>query len=121
MTEKNEEYVPTLTEWDELVRLWARSRAVLSAALSPGVKARIAWTTKQFVEAHPGSVSSAIYAWLERNLKIGVESAPAADGVLAATRWHDEPTAVIRHVPRGAPRDPMQLSESPVARGPGRG
>ena len=95
MTE-NEEYVPTLTEWDELVLLWNRSRTMFS---SVGVTPRVAWVTKNFIEAHPGRAThQAVYAWLTTNLEIASGSSPALS--LKATALHDEITAVHVRVPR---------------------
>ena len=120
---ENKEYVPSLIEWDELGLLWGRSRTVLSATLSPGLQARIAWTTKQFIDAHPGTTGRAVYAWLERNLEIANGSAPPARDTLAATQWHDEPTAVLsKRTARGTPHEHIKIdpvTEPAVARRPG--
>lgn len=89
---ENKGYVPSLTEWDELVLLWNRSRTVMASTLAPNVKARIAWTAKQFVDAHPQASGRLVYAWLEGNLEIAAGSAPAILDVLSGTQWHDEPT-----------------------------
>ncbi len=89
---ENKEYSPTLTEWDELVLLWNRSRTVFASTLATNVKARIAWTTKNFVEKHPSVSYRAAYAWLEDNLEIA--KGTSASERLPTTNWHDEVTAV---------------------------
>lgn len=94
------EYVPTLIEWDELVLLWNRSRTVLSSTPGAGDTARLAWTTKQFIDAHPDAVGRAVYAWLAKNLEIANGSASPCD-TLAGTAWHDEPTVVLTKRARG--------------------
>lgn len=91
---ENKEYTPTLVEWDELVALWGRSKAMFAT----NVKARLAWTTKAFVRSHPAAAHGEVYAWLERNLEIAIGSKPVSER-LPATCWHDEITAVHK-VPR---------------------
>lgn len=107
---ENKEYVPSLTEWDELVLLWNRSRAVMASTLSPNVKARVAWTTKQFVDKHPQVYGRLVYAWLERNLEIAAGSAPVASEALVGTSWHDEPTAQHKRAARGTPHEHIKDS-----------
>lgn len=92
---ENKEYTPTLIEWDKLVLLWNRSKAMFASMLAPNVKARVAWTTKTFVENHPRTTYGAVYAWLERNLEIANGSAPVRER-LPGTAQHDEVTAVHR-------------------------
>lgn len=120
---ENKGYVPSLTEWDELVLLWNRSRTVMASTLAPSVKARIAWTAKQFVDAHPLASGHLVYAWLERNLEIAAGPAPISSETPAG-RWHDEPTAEHKYVARGTPHAHTKdhtISKPVVARGPGRG
>lgn len=95
---ENKEYSPSLIEWDELVLLWNRSKALFASTLAMNTKARVAWTTKNFIEKNPQVSYRAVYAWLERNLEIAKGSQPVSD-CLSATSWHDEITAVHR-VPR---------------------
>ncbi len=114
---ENKKYVPTLTEWDELVLLWNRSRTMFSSTLAVGVSPRLAWVTKNFVEAHPQAAHRDVYAWLTKNLEIAKGSSPVSD--LTATAWHDEPTAVHKRAPRGTPHEHITTSEaSAVADGP---
>lgn len=116
---ENKEYVPTLTEWDELVLLWARARAVLSSTLGSSATARIAWTTKQFIDAHPGVAGRAVYAWLERNLEIAKGSTPSSHDTLAGTQWHDEPTVVLsKRAARGTPHEHIKIDSEPKTRHP---
>lgn len=100
---ENKEYSPTPTEWDELVLLWNRSRAIFANTLSKGIQARIAWTTKNFVQSHPDVSLRGVYAWLERNLEIVKDSVPVASRP-PATGWHDAPTVVYR-MPRSTQND----------------
>lgn len=124
---ENKGFTPSLTEWDELVLWWNRSRTVLASTLAPNVKARIAWTTKQFIDAHPRASGRLVYAWLERNLEIAAGSAPItsdASDALAGTQWHDEPTVVLKRAARGTPHEHIKdvpISKPVVARGPGGG
>ena len=126
---ENKEYSPTPTEWDELVLLWNRSRAIFANALSKGIASRLAWTTKSFVQNHPDASHREVYAWLERNLEIAKDSVPVASR-LPEIGWHDAPTAVHRmrrstpngHLttPAGDPTgDPDPTEKPPVATGPG--
>lgn len=110
---ENKGFAPSLTEWDELVLLWNRSRTVMAATLAPNVKARIAWVAKQFVDGHPQIPGGLVYAWLERNLEIAVGSAPVAASVLAGTQWHDEPTVVHKRAARGTPHE--HIKDSPAS------
>jgi hypothetical protein len=120
---ENKEYVPTLTEWDELSVLWARSRAVLSSTLGLGAMARIAWTTKQFIDAHPDVAGRSVYAWLEKNLEIASRSAPFPRDTLGGTQWHEEPTVVLskQRAPRGTPHEHIKIDPTfqPKTRRPG--
>lgn len=115
------EYSPSLLEWDELVLLWNRSKAMFANSLATNVKARIAWTTKNFVVSHPTTVHGEVYAWLERNLEIATGSKPVSER-LPATRWHDEITAVYR-IPRSTSHGHITTqggaAASSVASGPG--
>jgi hypothetical protein len=116
-------YEPSLAEWDELVLLWGRSRLVMASILAPSVKARIAWTAKQFINAHSQVSCRLVYAWLERNLEIAAGSAPVDPGFLAGTRWHDEPTVEYKRAARGTPHEHIQNSpviKSIEASGPSR-
>jgi hypothetical protein len=113
-TVENEEYVPTLAEWDELVLLWNRSRTMFSSTLAIGVVPRAAWVTKNFVEAHPGRAPHrAVYAWLTKNLEVARGSSPASG--LKATVWHDEPTAVHKRASKGTPHEHITTSAGPDA------
>jgi hypothetical protein len=119
---ENKGYVPSLTEWDELVLLWNRSRTVMASTLAPSVKARIAWTAKQFVDAHPQAPGRLVYAWLESNLEIAAGSAPISSEALVGTRWHDEPTAEHKRAARGTPYEHIKdhsTSKPVVARSQG--
>lgn len=111
---ENEVYVPTLPEWDELVLLWNRSLTMFSSTLAVGVTPRVAWVTKNFVEAHPNLKHRDVYAWLTRNLEIANGSSPTPD--FKATPWHDEITAVHKRVSRGTPHEHITTSTDPGAR-----
>lgn len=100
--EEKKEFVPTLTEWDELVLLWNRSQAMFASRPGAGVTSRVAWVTKNFVETHQGSSHRLVWAWLTRSLEIARTSAPVFN--LRATASHDETTAVYR-IPRSTPHD----------------
>lgn len=113
MVEK-EEYVPTLTEWDELVLLWNRSRTMFSSTLAVGITPRISWVTKNFVEKHPQASHRDVYAWLTKNLEIARGSSPIAD--IKSTTWHDEPTVVHKRAARGTPHE--HITTSTVAASP---
>lgn len=92
---ENKEYSPSLVEWDELVLLWNRSKAMFANTLATNVRARIAWTAEAFVDSHPEVAPRAVYAWLERSLEIAKGSSPESDR-LPGTAQHDEVTAVHR-------------------------
>lgn len=92
---ESKEYSPTLVEWDELVLLWNRSKALFANTLATNVRARIAWTAEAFVESHPEIAPRAVYVWMERVLEVAKGSAPVADR-LPGTAQHDEVTAVHR-------------------------
>ena len=92
---ESKEYTPTLVEWDELVLLWNRSKAMFANTLATNVRARIAWTAEAFVDSHPEVAPRAVYAWLERSLETAKGSSPASDR-LPGTAQHDEVTAVHR-------------------------
>lgn len=108
---ENKEYSPSLVEWDELVMLWNRSKAMFASALVSNAKARIAWTTKLFVESHPNVTHAAVYVWLERNLEIARGSSPVRER-LPATIQHDEITAVHR-IPRSTHGHVTTLADDP--------
>lgn len=91
---ESKEYTPTSIEWDELVLLWNRSKAMFE---STNVHARIAWTAKTFVESHPEVTPRAAYVWLERNLEVAKGPPPVSDS-LPGTVQHDEVTAVHRNL-----------------------
>jgi hypothetical protein len=110
---ENKEYSPTLIEWDELVLLWSRSKTMFASTLATNVKARIAWTTKSFIEKHPDASYRAVYAWLEHNLEIASGSAPVSER-LPAIRQHDEITAVHR-TPRRTPHGRVTTTEGEPA------
>lgn len=76
---ESKEYSPTPAEWDELVLLWHRSGAIYASALTNGVKTRLAWTAKTFVDTHPDVTRRAVYAWLERNLEIARGPSPMGE------------------------------------------
>lgn len=95
---ENKWFSPTLVEWDELVSSWNQS-----GSFPMNLEARVAWVTKRFVESHSDVAYRAVYAWLERNLEIAKDSAPASDRVPAAPR-HEEITAVYR-MPRSTSND----------------
>jgi hypothetical protein len=99
---ESKEYTPTLIEWDELVLLWNRSKAMFANTLATNARARIAWTAEAFVESHPEITPRAVYAWLERNVEIARGTAPLGDR-LSGTAQHDEVTAVHR-IPRNIPQ-----------------
>lgn len=90
---ENKEYSPTSLEWDELVLLWNRSKAIFANTASTGVQARLAWTTKNFVESRPDASHRAVYAWLEQNLEIAKGPARSRS---PETGWSDVPTAVYK-------------------------
>lgn len=107
---ENKEYSPTLIEWDELVLLWNRSKVVFASTLATNTKARIAWTTKSFIEKNPNNSYRAVYVWLECNLEIARGSQPVSDR-LSATHQHDEITAVHK-IPRSTPHGPTTTTGS---------
>ncbi len=92
---ENKEYSPTSAEWDELVLLWNRSKAIFDNTISTGVQARLAWTTKNFVESHPDASHRAVYAWLERSLEIAKGPVPMSSRP-SEIGWSDVPTVVYR-------------------------
>jgi hypothetical protein len=110
---ENKEYSPTSAEWDELVLLWNRSKAIFANMISTGVQARLAWTTKNFVESRPDASHRAVYAWLERNLEIARGAAPTSERQ-STTRPHDEITAVHR-TPRRTPHGHVTTTEGDPA------
>ena len=99
---ESKEYTPTLVEWDELVLLWNRSKAMFANTLATNKRARIAWTAEAFVENHPEVMPRAVYAWLEHNLEVVKGPVPQSDRLLG-TAQHDEVTAVHRR-PRSTPQ-----------------
>jgi hypothetical protein len=99
---ESKEYSPSLVEWDELVLLWNRSKAMFANTLATNMRARIAWTAEAFVDSHPEITPRAVYVWLERNLEVAKGSSPAHDR-LPGTAQHDEVTAVHRR-PRSTPQ-----------------
>lgn len=106
---ENKEYSPTLVEWDELVLLWNRSKTMFVSTLATNVKARIAWTTKSFIDKHPDVSYRVLYAWLEHHLEIARGSTPARER-LPAVSAHYEITAVHR-IPRRTPHGYVSTSE----------
>lgn len=115
---EDKEYSPTLIEWDELVGLWNRSRSLFASTIATNARARVAWTTKAFIERFPHASYRAVYAWLERNLEIARGSQPVADR-LPGTRHHEEITAVHRRTPYGRIKIDDANATPPVAPGPG--
>lgn len=121
---EHKEYEPSLKEWDELVLLWDRSRAMFSSTRFIGVVPRVAWVTKNFVEKHPQVAHRDVYAWLIQNLEIARGDRPE----VKATEWHDEPTAVHVREPKETPHEHIQtpayaspghsVSTSALAAGP---
>ncbi len=85
---ENKDYSPTPTEWDELILLWNRSKAIFANTISTSSQARLAWTTKTFVGRHSDASHRAVYAWLERNTSRstsnGHVTTPAGDPDLVA-------------------------------------
>lgn len=63
---ETKEFVPTLIELETLTQLWNRSKTVLASTLASSTKARLAWTTRNFVASRPGCTHRDVYNWLER-------------------------------------------------------